>query len=73
MCIASPSIPTPSAPAMQPVKPVEALKQVQEDVASSRDQALRRMAARASLASTVNTSNLGLSSPVQTTKTLLGQ
>jgi hypothetical protein len=69
--MSSPKIPTPAAPA--PVQPLEQLKQIQRETANSRDQALRRMVARASLASTNVTGGMGLSGPVSTTKTLLGQ
>jgi hypothetical protein len=67
-----PDIPTPPAPP-EPPKPTEALKTVQADGNAARQQALRRLALKANLASTNPTGGSGLTgaAPVQF-KSLLG-
>ncbi len=73
MCVGgSPTIKLPPPPAM--TKPVEALKEVNADVAASRDNTNRRLAARLSLRKTQATGPMGLTDPASVTnKTLLGQ
>lgn len=72
MCMSSPKIPAP-APMPAPPKPAEALKEVTADQAASRDNTLRRLAQRLSLARTQATSPQGLVNPATTTrKSLLG-
>lgn len=71
MC-SSPKISTPAPPPA--AKPIEALKEVTQDVAAARDNTLRRMASRLTLAKTNATGPGGLSAPAAVTgKKLLGE
>ena len=72
MCIGGSAPAAPKPPVAAPAS--EALKNVNQDVAASRDNTMRRMAARLSLQRTNVTGGQGVTGEATTTrKTLLGQ
>lgn len=67
-----PEIPSPP-PLPEAPKPGESLKQVTDDASAGRAQAMRRLAAKASLASTNKTGPMGITAAAPVAfKTLLG-